>query len=314
TEICDVIHWMRLCRELFCLTGEISYMEALEKAFLNAFLAGVYEDGRNGAFFVRSSGRHWAAEPQTETKYQHCCVNNVARGFASAAESIIMEGEDGFYINQYIQSRIRFGEVSFRIGAGYVDRGEAAVSVRGIKEGKKLYLRIPAWSKKTIVRVIGDRTYETTECGSWFSLEHIKDGQVIRMKFDMTPHILDFSGVLQKDLPQEDYHIRRWMDPNDGLCNRELMVKQPMSIIQRGPVILARSKRIGSREEEMFGQKSVWGKKCSVSAQMLRHDRLLTLCRVAIQEPQGTDTMLMCDYASAANRDVEDARYFTIFV
>lgn len=314
TEICDVIHWMRLSHELFCLTGKPQYMEAFEKAFLNAFLAGVYEDGKGGAFFVRSAGRHWAAEWQVETKYQHCCVNNVARGFVNAAESVVMEGDDGFYINMYTQARVRFGNTVFRIGAGYADRGAVAVTVRGMEEGKKLYLRIPVWSRRTVITVIGGETYETAKCGAWFVIPRTGEEQVIRLKFDMTPEIMDFRGEFKKDLPKEDYHIRRWQDANDGLCDRQMMLKHPMSVIRRGPVMLARSKRVGCREEEMFGGETVFGQECSISAQEIRHDRMLTLCRVTIQSPRKEYRYLMCDYASAANRDVEDVRYFTIFV
>ena len=314
TEICDVIHWMRLSHELFCLTGEARYMEAFERAFLNAFLAGVYEDGRSGSFFVRGAGRHMAAEWQVETKYQHCCLNNVPRGFVNAAESVVMEAEDGYYVNMYTAARVRFGNASIRVSSGYVDRGAVALTVRGAEAGRKLYLRIPAWSKKTVITVIGGETFETGNCGTYFTLPLSGEDQVIRVFFDMTPAIMDFSGAFRADLPEDDYHIRRWQDTNGGLCDRAQMLTHPMSVIRRGPVMLARSKRVGCEAADMFSGETVFGKERIVTARNIRHDHMLTLCRVNIICGEKEYNYLMCDYASAANRDVEDIRYFNMYI
>lgn len=314
TEICDVIHWMRLSHELFCLTGEVKYMEAFERAYLNAFLAGIYEDGRSGAFFVRSVGRHQTAEWQVETKYQHCCVNNVARGFVNAAESVVMESDEGYYINMYTPARVRFGGTTFRVGGKYVDNGTPVITVRGAEAGKKLFLRIPVWSKKTTITVVGEEVYETAQAGTYFALTLSGKDQVVRIAFDMTPEVIDFAGEFCADLPAEDYHIQRWCDSRGGLCDRTVMTKQPISVIRRGPVMLARSKRNGCSEEEMFGGETVFGKERSVAAQTIYHNTMLTLCRVTITCPDKEYHYVMCDYASAANRDLDDPRFFTMYV
>jgi len=62
TEPCDVTHWIRVNRELFLATDDVRCVDALEFAFYNAFLAGVYRDGKWGAHSVRSHGtRHRTA-------------------------------------------------------------------------------------------------------------------------------------------------------------------------------------------------------------------------------------------------------------
>ena len=312
TEICDVLHWMRLSHELFCLTGEAKYMEAFEKAFLNAFLAGVWEDGKSGAFFVRSAGRHWSAEWQVETKYQHCCVNNVGRGFVNAAESVLTADGDGYYVNLYLQAKIRFGETTFRVSSGYTDRGAVSVTVRGAQPGKKLHLRIPAWSKITKI-TLGDEVYETAAAGTYYTVVLSGEEQLIRLNFDMTPEVIDFAGEFC-DLPANDYHVNRWIDGSAGLCDREQMLKHPQSVIRRGPVMLARSKRFGSSEEEMFSGETVWGKERTCTARVIRHDRLLCGCRVTLTWDGQSREYLMCDVASAANRDLEEVRFFTMYV
>lgn len=325
TEICDVIHWMRICYELFLLTGEIQYMDAFERAYLNAFLAGVYEDGRTGAFFVRSAGRHSIADPQVETKYQHCCVNNIARGFVNAAQAAITTTADGYVVNLYTPTRVKIGDASFRISSGYVDGGSHTITIRGAKPGDQLHLRMPSWCREITVRT-DLKTMDTVSAagGSYLSLTLTKADTVLRLSYDMTPEIIEVpcdylhtGGFC--DLPKDDYHHQRWVDPGNGLCDHSVMLSHPMAVIRRGPLMLARSRRLGPTAkgcsmEEMFSGVTVYGKKTQCTASIIRHSHFLAVCRVTLKTDEDIYEYVMCDYASAANRDVEDAKFFTMYV
>lgn len=317
TEICDVIHWMRLSYELFRLTGEAKYMDAMEKAFLNAFLAGIYEDGKTGAFFVRSAGRHWTAEPQVQTKYQHCCVNNAARGFTNTAESIIMAAADGYYINMYIPTRVRFGETSFRISSGYVDNGNVSIIVRGAAAGTKLRLRIPDWCRTMyVISRDGEKDITDTYTTRYGYAEVVlgESDTIVKVRFDMTPEIMD-TPTDNFELPETDYHRLRWCDSAVGPCGREQMLYHPMCVVRRGPLMLARSKRVGSTEADMFGGETVFGKEHTCTGvRTIRHDCLLTACRIQLSCDGEEKTYIMCDYASAANRDLEDVWFFSMYI
>ncbi len=311
TEVCDVIHWMRLSYELFAITGEEKYIKVVDKAFLNAFLAGVYEDGRWGAFFVRSAGRHYEADRQCDTKYQHCCLNNLGRGFANMAESIVMRGKDGYYVNSYIQSTTQHGDTLFRISKGYVDSGFVTVTVRGLAAGERVFLLIPEWSKNTVISVNGVK--RDAECGCYNSVEIDSPDTVICIWFDMSVRICDFSGEYS-EIPANDYHRQRWVESPGGFCDRGAMVYKPMSHVCRGPLLLARSKKIGSTESEMFSGETVCGKGATAEAAVLRHDRLLTLCRLTLSVEGEERVINMCDYASAANLSTQDGRFFSVFI
>ena len=314
TESCDAVHWMRLCYELFSLTGEACYMESFEDAYLNAFLASVNEDGRGSAFFVRSAGRHWNAPMQCQTKYQHCCLNNVPRGFANAAEASVMENEDGYYVNLYSMSTVRFGDTMIRVGEGYFDEGDMFISVRNPKKGSKLFLRIPTWSRDFKCRVGTEMvSVDTLPQKNGYAVLELDGDTVIRLQFDLTPRVIDFAGIW-RELPFEDYHVRRWTDDTSDPCGREQMVKHPMAHIRRGAVLLARSKRAFSSETEMFDGRTVNGKKTSCTASYLRPEGTLMTCRVSLASDGETKEFIMCDFASAANRPVEDVRYFTVFI
>lgn len=314
TEVCDAIHWMRLSYELLTITGNAEYAEAFERAFLNAFLAGVYEDGRGGAFFVRSSGRHWVSGVQCDTKYQHCCLNNVPRGFVNAAEMAVTKIDGAYYVNAYYQSTVRDGDVSFRISDGYTDKGFVTITVRGLKPGTAVYLRAPEWSGKTSALPMSGGAATELAAGKYTPvLIYSEYNTIIKVSFDMTPKVIPFGGEF-KELPMTDYHVHRWIDPRAGVCDRTSMVKGPMCTVQVGPLVLARSKKIGSAEEDMFSGATVYGKDVKCTARHIRRNNLLALCRVSIDADGEACEYLMCDYASAANCDTFDPKYFTVFV
>ena len=312
TEVCDAIHWMRLSFELFSLSGERKYVAAFERAFLNAFLAGVYENGKSGAFFVRSAGRHYVAEPQVETKYQNCCLNNVGRGFANAAEIICSESNGEYFVNTYIQSKVRFGNLRIKISHGYVDRGIPTLSVRGAKAGTVLNLAIPLWADGIKVMIDGEVTEYTS--GEPYARITLKgEDTLMYITILHTPRLIDFAGEYQ-NLPENDYHVRRWCDSMLGVCDRSKMVKHPMSVIYYGPILLARSKRIGAKASDMFSGKTVCGKGAKLTLAPMRHDYLLAAFKVKLETEDETLEYTMCDYSSAGNSDLEEAEYFTVFV
>ena len=64
----------------------------------------------------------------------------------------------------------------------------------------------------------------------------------------------------------------------------------------------------------MFSGDTVHGKNAACAAQMILHSRMLTACRVQLTTEDGEKEYLMCDVASAANRALEDPKYFSMYV
>lgn len=313
TEICDVLHWMRLCFELFRLTGEAKYMQSFEKAFVNAYMAGIYEDGKMGAFFVRSAGRHFRAAPQCETRYQHCCINNVGRGLTNAAESCVTKSDKGYFVNMYTQSYVQFGDTEFRVGLGYFDSGWVGISVRNPEKGKKLYLRIPEWSKNTKIRVgLGDEI-AVPVCDGYYEVELNEDTTIMKIRFDMSVEVINCDW---EPIPDGDYHSHRWGDGIYGLCNKDLMLKCSKVALRRGPVILARTKKFGAKEEDMFSLETLYGKKIDslIARPIINNNGVLVTVRLSVTVEGEEKEYIMCDYASAGNVDSNDPKLFSIYM
>lgn len=314
SEPCDVIHWMRLCYELFCLTGDGKYAESFEAAFYNPFLASVFADGKWGARGVRSSGRHMVAVGQAGMKYSHCCVNNIPRGFMNAVDFAVMEGKNGLAVNLYGECIGQVGRFKVKIDEGYLERGAVTVQIKA-PETSEVSFRVPAWSESVM---INGKDYRTP--GSRLNLKLRAGLNVFEMKFDMKPRVILFPGEIER-FDKNDFRVARFINGNDVReCD---MVFDRRAVLRYGALLLCRSKLIGSSEEEMFGSESIAEKELCftdcivepVSPESVRKvDTVRNVFRVKFVGDGGFET-LMCDYATGSNHwSEDDDRLFSIWL
>lgn len=320
SEPCDVIHWMRISYELYMLTGKSRYMDLFELAFYNAFLAGVYSDGKWGSRGVRSAGQHITALLQAGFTKNHCCVNNLPRGFMNMAQAIAVKGRDGIYVNLFSEAEVTLAgddgnPVHIRIGGEYLQRCEADIEIdSGSGGGTSFFIRIPAWSGETVLRMNG-QTHRPA-CGGYFPVDIGPGKTRIHMAFDSTPELREYPRE-PRTYPPDEWQSKRWtLSPSEpqSYVPYESMVKKPMAALRVGPLLLARSKRIGHSAEEMFSGKTVHGKgyRCNVTPEPMEGVR----CgfRAVFEADGDRFETAMCDYASAANDVLYDEAYFTIFL
>lgn len=262
---------------------------------------------------MRAAGRHLSVIPQCETKYQHCCINNAGRGFTNAAESCVTKNDKGYFVNMYTQSYVKFGETDIRVGANYFDSGWVGISVRNPEKGKKLYLRIPEWSKNTKIRVdLGEETVVPI-CGDYYEVP-LNDGTTImKIRFDMSVEVINCEW---QELPDTDYHIQRWIDGIYGLCNKECVLPCSKIALRRGPVLLARSKKFGASEDDMFSTDTLYGKNIEsiIAPHIANNSGVLVTTRVFITVDGERRDFVMCDFASAGNVDSSDPKLFSIYL
>lgn len=315
SEPCDTIHWIRICYELFKLTGEMKYMDSIELAFYNAFLAGTFEDGRWGARGIRSAGRHFVAHGQAETKYQHCCVNNLPRGFINAAECFAMYSDDCVYINLLTdydgQLDTPFGKVKISIGGRLFKGGNAEIRVKAESE-TALKIRIPSWSKKSVVAVDGVK--KDAVCGEYFNVEVEAGSHTIELFLEIEEKIVDFAREVDLDEEFNPETFRYWIVKSKFSVEKEIAADKKSSKIMYGPLLLTRSKLIGNTEDEMFSGETICQKNYSVALTPVDSDKVSYLFKAEFDGEKPFET-LMCDYASGTNFELcDDDRYFNIYL
>lgn len=250
SELCDAIHWIRLNLDLFEITGDGRYMDAVETAYLNNFLPGVFRRGDYGAFFVRGQGRH-EFECVCGYAYNHCCVNNMARTWMDVAEGTVTRDRAGtFHVNLYQDASVTLDGVRFGISGDYPVGND--VTVR-LSEKAPVEFRRPSWCKKMDVEPLSD------------------DGKAYRLTFAMP------ARLVERDLPPEkpigkdrlawwaEMRYTAAMDGKKGRDVRRLYLKTAAATLWRGPLLLAKAKRVGDTEAEIFPGRTVNLKGASVT-------------------------------------------------
>ena len=281
TEVCDTIHWIRLSYDLYLITGEDRYLDAMEMAYFNAFLAGVYRDGTWGAFAVRDAVRH-ANERQCGYSYNHCCVNNVPRTFMDmAAGTVAVDAQGVYHVNFYQDATAEIDGVRFEISGNYPVGKRVTVKVTGAADAKVVF-RKPAWCPK-------------------MGIQKISDGY--RLDFDMNARLVERKLATVPVNPKA-WHFTRYMNGsiayNDAV--RTTYRADPAAVVMYGPLVLAKSRLLGERETTLSDPFTVNGKGYSLRLTPLESDCTWGAWKVELAKPgEKTLEFKACDYQSAGD-------------
>ena len=292
SEICDAIHWMRLNIDLFLITGEDRYLDSVEKCWYNNFFAGVDRDGLFAAFAVRANVRH-DHKVACGYAYSHCCMNNVPRAFMDFASTVVtVDGEGAFHVNQYQDATVTLDGVKFTIRGGYPVEGRVTVSVSDAK--RKVVFRKPSWCPRM----------DVTE----------KDG-VYTIAFDMNPRLVaaaqvanpqDASSLEETDKWAENRNTLAWQK-DVGLDVRRQYRKTPALALWNGPLLLAKSRRLGMNTEQLEDASTVIGKGYRPVLTRIPSDRVMAAWDVRlVKEGERDITAKACDFQSAADARLGD--------
>ena len=285
TEVCDTIHWIRLSLDLYLMTGDVRYCDAIELAYFNAFLAGVYRDGTWGAFAVRGTACH-ETDRQCGYAYNHCCVNNVPRTFMDMAEGTVTRDRAGvFHVNFYQDATATLDGVDFAISGNYPVGNVVTVKVSDPEA--KVVFRTPAWCPKLDVA--------QPEKGVW------------RLTFDMNPRLLD--GPDTAVAKKEGWHYARYLCREQPLRSplRDSYRATPAATVMVGPLLLAKSRRTGATQTELMDLATVRGQGYAVKVTPVACEDVWGAWDVELTKP-GAPTIRTraCDYQSAGDDPYAD--------
>ncbi len=323
SELCDVIHFMRLATELYKLTGEARYMDYAELGFVNCFIGGVTRDGSWGARAVRAAETNFYTHDQAGFHKNHCCVNNMPRGFFNMAETAVTANKDEVAVSLYTKSKVTVhpieGEdVTVEISDGYLERCEVTLKVNALFKARNmrvLKLRIPSWSKYTVIIADG-KTLALNESNIYYTLPLSNGESEITIKFDNTPRLIE-GRYAWDHFVLTPYMLQRYKASNTAPPNMDTLIDKDHATLFVGPVLLARTKVIGNTKEEMFSGNTVCGKGYSVKAVPIKKDGVACAYEVTFtnkNKEHKSFTTVMCDFASAADTEEYMEYRYTVFI
>lgn len=215
-ETCVTFTWMQLCNRLLRMTEDSRYADCMEQTIYNALLGSMKGDGSQIVKYTPLEGYREEGEHQCGI-HINCCNANGPRAYALIPMYAYIAKEGGIDVNLYGQgsATVKVGKntVELEQVSTYPESGDVKLAVKPVKKGGfVLKLRIPAWSKNTVVKVNGEGV-QGVKPGSYLALNRTwQKGDVVTLSFDMRGRVEKLNHCLA---------------------------------VTRGPVVLARDSRFG---------------------------------------------------------------------
>jgi DUF1680 family protein len=198
-ETCCTVAWIDMSVDMLKLTGDSLVADELELSLFNGLIGGQHPSGSWWTYNtpmdgVRKASAHdivFQARPGSPEL--NCCSVNAPRGLGLLTEWAALRAAGGIVLNYYGPGAIAIPtangqRLSLVQRTRYPAEGNIEITLGMAKpEAFVLYLRIPAWSAKTGVKVNGASAAASP--GAYLRVEREwKSGDTISLQFDMSPH------------------------------------------------------------------------------------------------------------------------------
>ena len=302
TELCDAMHWMRLSRDLFLATKEPRHLDRMEAAFFNAFLPGIFRDGKWVAHGTRSHGtRHYTAPHQVGMKYHHCCVDNACRTWEHYVSSTLaMEPAEGMvYVNFYTPGEhwVAAGEERCRvsIGEGYPFEDQVTMEISAGARRTLKFRAPPAFDEFSVNGV--------TATNGWVTMAYDPKGTgggVFTAKMTRTPKIHQWKTEKGADPRPWLFEFVDTTPEMKGLARTE-----GAAYLTYGPLLLAKTSRLGTSREDVLATKGVIDGGWSCTLEPLKAEGVNRAWTATFTKGDESFSVPVCDFASCDEDDLE---------
>jgi uncharacterized protein len=205
-ESCAAIGNMMWNWRMLSATGESRFADVMERALYNGINSGMSLDGK--LYCYRNPLAH---DPTSGDKIRNpwydttCCPPNLERTFASLPGYFYSIADDGVYVHLYDNSTM-----NWRLASGtaikltqktdYPWEGTIRLSVApAAAEVFTVYVRIPAWSRKSTVKVNGE-TVEGVVAGKYLPIRRSWRGNdLVEIALDMEPRAVKANPAVTED-------------------------------------------------------------------------------------------------------------------
>lgn len=220
-EVCVSVTWIKLSYQLFRLTGEAKYADAIEQSYYNALLGSMTTDGADWSKYTPINGERRPGSEQCHMGL-NCCVASGPRALFLLPQALVMSREKGINLNFYAAGSYHLKtpkgqNLELILKSDYPVNGRINLQVKLPKpERFELSLRIPQWSSLNQLSINGQAITNPMQAGTFLSLtQDWKSQDELVLDLDMRGKIL------------------RTNQPPQFIA------------IQRGPLVLARDARLG---------------------------------------------------------------------
>jgi uncharacterized protein len=195
-ETCVTVTWIKFLYQMLRLTGDSEYADQMEIALYNALLAAMTPKGDWWSYFTSLMGDRIPSNTQGDDVLISCCVGNGPRALMLTPSWAVMTCEEGVVLNLYNQMSATIKtpsgqQVSLQLNTDYPVNGDVAAIISLSKpEEFSLKLRIPKWSKNTIIKINGEDYKGYIIQGTYSTIKRKWSGNdKVEISFDFRAHV-----------------------------------------------------------------------------------------------------------------------------
>lgn len=186
-ETCCVVAFNAFVLEEYRLSGDIDLVDFLERSHYNATLGSISPSGVWCTYDTPMEGEKYASfhfndfQSRPASPMLNCCSVNFGRGASQISDWAVMQDEQGIYLNVFEKAVYRWENSELRVESNYPYENKVHFCFNG-QTNKKLFVRIPLWSKNTLF-VVNNKEIPV-QSGSYVEYE---PGQDVYVEFDYSP-------------------------------------------------------------------------------------------------------------------------------
>jgi len=238
-ETCVTTTWMKLCNKLLELTADVKYADQIEKTFYNALMASMKYDASEIAKYSPLEGTRIEGENQCSMPI-NCCNANGPRGFAMIPEYAVKSFQNGVYLNYYgpMEAKLTADnakEINIRVESNYPESANIKIYVSTEKPvNLQVFLRIPAWSEKTIAKVGSDNLADIKP-GTYCEISRTwKKGDFIDLELDMRGRVIELHNY--QAIQMGPLVLTRDSRFDDGYVDEAAVIQQKAGFVELIPL------------------------------------------------------------------------------
>lgn len=201
-EVCVTVTWIKLCLQLFRLTGENKYAEEAEYAYYNALLGSLSKDGAQWAKYTPLNGQRLPGSEQCGMGL-NCCEASGPRALFLMPFYTVTQENNAVQVNYFIPGAydIQIGKQKAQLIIQTDYPKSSTVSI-GLKSNKPIdvpiEIRIPSWSEESKIAFNHVNVEDNIEPNTYYQInKKWKGSDVINLELDLNPRILKTGDQVQ---------------------------------------------------------------------------------------------------------------------
>ena len=290
-ETCCTVAWLIVSLDMLKITGDSRIADEMEWSTFNSALSSIPYSGCASSYSNQMNGyRRYNGEINGQGPNcgpdLNCCSTNACRGPGLISQWALMQGEQGLYLNYYgpgimsaqlnSENRITLEQIT-----DYPISNQIILKMKPQKEETfDLRLRIPYWSKDTVVK-LNSKKIDNVIPGRYLSIKrHWRDGDTIKIDLD--------------------FGLRFWAGEDE--CANQISV-------YRGPLLLACDRRFNSIHPDSLASLN-----CKdLTFKLIKREGFMQSWILGSLIDSDGNEFVVCDYSSAGQTGNYYRSWFDIY-